>query len=240
MGAIATGVGNLMGSLWGNRARAAEARKDREFQERMSNTAAQRAVKDYTAAGLNPALAYGRPASTPGGAMAGQDDPDVGGAVSSALDVKRFGKEMRLLEEQTRAARANADTAQHESTMRGIDARIAASLENLRFLSESTALDLQRKLAVPQLSLAESEARAAALGLPKASAWSQLWSLADKGISGGVSAARSLRAPDSKFRKVPMSLPELSLLFGQYMMGRRRTMPTGPGSNPWGNYDSKR
>ncbi len=114
---ILGGLFSAKGARDRNRQQVALAREQMAFQERMSSTAYQRSAKDLQKAGLNRILALGKPASSPGGAMAGVMD-ELTPAVSTALQAKRLSEDVKnlrqsrdLLYEQTSKTNAEGDSA---------------------------------------------------------------------------------------------------------------------------------
>jgi hypothetical protein len=87
---LLAGAFGFAGGERANAANAQQAQKNRDFQERMSNTSYQRATEDMRAAGLNPALAYQQGgASQPTGSTAQMQNVE-GPAATSAIQTAQI------------------------------------------------------------------------------------------------------------------------------------------------------
>ena len=101
-----------------NRWNRSMAREQMAFQERMSNTAYQRAVMDLKAAGLNPALAYSQGgASSPGGSTATMENAKAS-AVNSAIAARRAMAEVSTMRSQAELNREMASAARADALLK--------------------------------------------------------------------------------------------------------------------------
>lgn len=173
LGSVGGFVGGLIGGNKRNKAAAKEAKRQRQWQEYMSNTQYQRAVADLKAAGLNPMLAYTQGgAGTPSGAMATVEN-SVASGVSSAQAGGLLGATIDKLKADAEAARASGRNQDAQAITQSVLARkteadIPVSVGSARELESRSRLqegqlgmidDQIKKLRGEQMELAARYAR---------------------------------------------------------------------------------
>lgn len=104
----------LVGSAFDYYTDKASQKRQMDFQERMSSTAYQRAVKDLEAAGLNPVMALGSPA---GGASGASAKSDFAGGASSALQAQAIKSQIARTNAEVRNLDFDSERKRYEAEL---------------------------------------------------------------------------------------------------------------------------
>ncbi|AXL15223.1 DNA pilot protein [Microviridae sp.] len=144
MDPMSAGIGagaSLVGAYFQNRSAKSQAKRQMDFQERMSSTAHQREVKDLRKAGLNPMLSAMSGASTPAGAQAPISNI-AENAVSSAVQAGTAKAQLKLLQAQADKTKAEATITEKSVPKAELEADMTSKLIEMLYKGASTAKDI--------------------------------------------------------------------------------------------------
>lgn len=144
------GIGDAQAQERANKLNLEEAARNRKFQERMSNTAYQRAMLDMRKAGLNPMLAFSQGgASTPSGSTATVQSASKTGLVDTALKattgIGGLQQQATALQQQQAVNDANIRSTNATAAKTVADTQ-RIQVETAKMKKDLPAAELQEKL----------------------------------------------------------------------------------------------
>lgn len=166
---LGAGLLGFLGQEDTNSANQAAAREQMDFQERLSNSAYQRQVKDLEAAGLNPMLAYvkGGGASTPQGAMPTFQNSAAAGsqaglsaaqAFKTSAETKKVGVDIDNVIADTALKVATTGKTEADTTLvNEIVRKTSAEIDKIKVDIDVSKAEVQRILSQTDLNEVQAE-----------------------------------------------------------------------------------